>query len=431
MRLLRLAPIALLALGCEKTDVADAPGDAPTWNGEIAEIVGDNCAGCHVDGDIAPFGLNTYAEASSVAGLIASVVEAGTMPPWQAGDDCRDYEGDFSMTESEKALLLAWVEGGSPEGDGQPREAIGPEVVQQELDVTLSMPEPYIPTGEAPDDYRCVVLDWPETEAGYVTGFEVLPDSREQVHHVLAYKGLPEDAQMFYDWDEAEPGLGYTCYGAPTGPGGRATTQLLGGWAPGIRTAGFPEGTGLYVEPGSVVILQMHYNTSATNPVADETQISFAFTDQVEREAVSTLVTEPLWTLGTTMEIPAGEASVVHESSVDLPFFLSVSESGFDLAPDEALELHALGMHMHQLGRRGRVSLQKADGSEACLVDIPNWDFNWQGRFQLAETVLVEPGDKIHIECEWDNSGPDAVDTYWGDGTSDEMCLSGMYLSRL
>jgi len=424
---MRTALLAGLLVACGQPDKAEK---VPTWQGDVARIVGERCANCHVDGSVAPFALTTFDEVSSIAGLVASVIETGTMPPWQAADGCNDYNGDMSLSDEERDTLLAWVDGGTPEGKGESTEATAPTVERMELDFTLRMAEPYTPQ-VSPDDYRCLVIEWPEDEPGYVTGFEVLPDTLAQVHHVLAYSTAPEDAETVYGWDDGEEGAGYTCYGDTSGPDGRIDAQLLGGWAPGSTTASFPEGTGLYVEPGSVVILQMHYNTSTTSPEPDDSAISFSFVPSVEHEAVSTLFTEALWTLGSGMEIPAGQDSVVHQAIIDVPFFLRLASTGFDVEDDETLELHALGLHMHQLGKRGRVSLLKADGSEQCLIDVPRWNFNWQGRFGLAETVMIEPGDKIHLECEWDNSAPDAIDVAWGEGTSDEMCLSGMYLSRL
>ncbi len=52
--------------------------------------------------------------------------------------------------------------------------------------------------------------------------------------------------------------------------------------------------------------------------------------------------------------------------------------------------------------------------------------------------VLIQPGDKLGIECEWDNSSENQLmvdgeklppkDVQWGDGTADEMCLWIFYV---
>jgi hypothetical protein len=53
--------------------------------------------------------------------------------------------------------------------------------------------------------------------------------------------------------------------------------------------------------------------------------------------------------------------------------------------------------------------------------------------------VLVNPGDRLYIECEWDNSPANQPvfdgelrapqDVTWGEGTYDEMCASSIYIT--
>lgn len=63
---------------------------------------------------------------------------------------------------------------------------------------------------------------------------------------------------------------------------------------------------------------------------------------------------------------------------------------------------------------------------DACLLDIPAWDFDWQGSYSLREPVTFEPGDVLSIECNFDNSTSDR-DVTWGEGTDDEMCIGFFY----
>lgn len=78
-----------------------------------------------------------------------------------------------------------------------------------------------------------------------------------------------------------------------------------------------------------------------------------------------------------------------------------------------------------QLGTKARLAIQRKDDSEECMLDIPQWDFHWQGSYRFTETKTFSPGDKIYLECHWDN--PTAKDITWGEGTGDAMCLSGFY----
>jgi hypothetical protein len=65
--------------------------------------------------------------------------------------------------------------------------------------------------------------------------------------------------------------------------------------------------------------------------------------------------------------------------------------------------VHAAGTHQHTLGTRNKLSVIRADG-EDCLLEIPRWDFNWQGTYELGAATTVHPGDRVRLECHWDNS---------------------------
>jgi len=44
--------------------------------------------------------------------------------------------------------------------------------------------------------------------------------------------------------------------------------------------------------------------------------------------------------------------------------------------------------------------------------------------------VQLWSGDKLALECHWDNCAPGAAERRWGEGTDDEMCLSVFYLTQ-
>ena len=63
--------------------------------------------------------------------------------------------------------------------------------------------------------------------------------------------------------------------------------EQIGFWVPGMRSLLFRRGTGIRVEPGSMIIAQMHYNTVSSAPVADQSVIEIATTDSVEKRLQS------------------------------------------------------------------------------------------------------------------------------------------------
>ena len=77
---------------------------------------------------------------------------------------------------------------------------------------------------------------------------------------------------------------------------------------------------------------------------------------------------------------------------------------GIGLGNGDSFEIHSVAQHMHLLGRSGRTWVERADGSKQCLLQLDDWDFGWQESYQLTESLIVNPGDKLHLRCEWDNS---------------------------
>lgn len=427
----------------------------PTYYGEAKAIVDARCATCHQADDIGPFSLTTYEEVKTFEGAVRASIVNGTMPPWQPSDDCNTYLDNIDLSPDEKDVLLEWLDGGAPEGDPA-NEPASPTSQANEpfaTDMSLQLPEPYTPTIE-PDDHRCQLIPWPATDTRFVTGSRVTPDQRSIVHHVIIFVVGPEQVAEYQAYDDAEEGPGYTCYGGPfpgaaepsggLGSGPRIPEQL-GFWVPGMRSTPFPAGTGIRVEPGSMLIAQMHYNTSTSAPVSDQSVIELATTDSVEKEATVMQAVDLGWVTnglfgGDAMTIPAGEQDVAHDTSIAFDsVIVTRAREALGLAEDASLVLYTAGHHMHELGQTQYTEIQHADGGTSCLLDTPDWDFAWQGRYTFSNPVTLGAGDTLWMECTWDNSASnqpivdgevqEPVDVAWGEGTSDEMCLSGFYVT--
>jgi hypothetical protein len=91
-----------------------------------------------------------------------------------------------------------------------------------------------------------------------------------------------------------------------------------------------------------------------------------------------------------------------------------------------------LGAHMHLLGRSLQIVLNPGTPSQQTLLNVPNYNFDYQRSYPLKTPVAVKPGDKIQVTCTYDpvlrqelpalRKLPPRFVT-WGDGSSDEMCL--------
>jgi hypothetical protein len=417
--------------------------DRPTYYQDVKPIFDARCAGCHVSGGLAPFALRTYGQAYTRRHAVADAVTRRFMPPWHAAPGFQRYKHDPSLSDAQIATIRRWVARGAAKGDpARPAPALPPLGARlSRADLSLRLPA-YTPRKRPDgDDYRCLVSAWPASEPAYVTGADIRPGERHEVHHMIVYLAPPSSAGTVDAWDAADPAPGYRCYGGP-GASGRtlSAVQLLAGWAPGSSGADFAAGTGIRVLPGSRLITQVHYNLDHVHhPRPDRSIVELKLDPTVEREAIFLPIVDFRWPFApATFAIPAGKKKVVHAYAYDPRPAAGFLAPGLDLS--RGFVVHSVLHHMHRLGKRGQIAIERAGGQREVLLSIRSWDFNWQRAYELERPVSFLPGDRVSIRCEHDNSAANqpAVGgkrarprpVTWGEDSSDEMCIGFLFVSE-
>lgn len=428
------ASVLWMGSGCGDQGEAQAPtGEVEasvTYAQDIAPLVQRRCGGCHVEGGSAPFVLDSFETLAPLATSALASMESRQMPPWLPDPGCRSFEDERLMEPGELDLFKQWIEEGKAPGDlSAIRTVEAPQAVSFEATHSATIATPYTPNQGSPDDYRCFVLDLDFEEETFLTASTVIPDAGALVHHVLVYAIGPDQLEQVLEADEREAGEGYTCFGAPfpssgtgglVGSGGGLPTQV-GAWVPGAAPQILPEKTAVRIEAGSKIVMQVHYNTISQAPVTDQS----AFLMKLTQETPDYLVdTKPL--IIRSLEIPAGEPEAVNRRT-----YTNHSE--------KTLQVGSVAAHMHLLGARYSATVERADGAQECLLEIPAWDFNWQQSYQLPQPLELAPGDSITLECVYNNSPANQPmvqgqqqeprDVTWGEGTLDEMCM--LYMSLI
>lgn len=409
---MRLAPLAVLIFACGSSTPPPPPPDAgataATYHRDVAPILARNCLGCHVDGGLAPFPLGTYAQAKAQAMAIKVATQSRTMPPWHVDNSgaCQRYVDARWLTDSELDTLARWADDGAPEGDATPAPMPRALTALTEVSATLDLGADYMPQGNGTDDYRCFIVDPGVANDAFLTAYQVNAGQPREVHHMLLFGLITPDAETQAEMlDAAEPGPGYTCFGGPRVDGG---FTVLAGWAPGAGATFYPQGTGVRLSGGRKAVMQVHYNL-ANGAERDRTTVALTLKPVVDHEALV------LGLADTDLDLPPHLASITQGVTTTL--------AGSDT-------YHVLGVfpHMHTLGRTMHVERRRGASSE-CLVDVPQWDFHWQQFYFYQQPFDVAPGDAVTLECGFDTSSSDA-EVKWGEGTADEMCLAGFYVTK-
>lgn len=331
--------------------------------------------------------------------------------PWNvdSSGDCGTYKDARWLSDSELETLRTWAEGARAEGT-PPETPLQPPVIEglKDVSLTIEMENDYTPRGDVNDDYRCFIVEPGLSEDQFITAFHVRPGNTQVVHHVILFDVMGSDGEaQVQKLDEQEAGDGYSCYG---GPGSSAASVLLA-WAPGSPPTQYPDGTGLKLTAGRKYVVQMHYNTLAGNG-PDRTAIDLTLQKSVADQAFILLAGD--WDL----VLPPNRADA--STMVDI----SMADAGLPID----VTVHAVFPHMHKLGTRMTGEYIGEKGS-ACMADVPRWDFNWQQFHFFQNPLKVYTHDLIRITCHYDTSARDVI-TPWGEGTEDEMCILGLYLTK-
>jgi hypothetical protein len=413
---------SLMIVGCssgkpdgESPDdgAAESEPEGPTWHADVRPLVESRCASCHTAGGIGSFALENYEDVVLIKAAVADAVAERRMPPWKAIDGCAEYRDDISLSEEEIAMVVEWVDNGVPEGSiddaqtGTPPEAGSLERV----DLTVGLPVAYDVNTDVGDDYRCFPVEWPLEEDVFVTGYVVNPERVDLVHHLIAYIVPGSYRDALAELEAADGSAGYSCFGGP-GPISVTDSDWLGAWAPGAVQGPLPNGIGIQMKAGDMLVLQMHYNSASGATGTDQTSIDFSYETEVDRPGWIQPFTDPDWVFGGGMDIPAGATDVTHD---------------FEFMMAQSFTVHSANLHMHTLGTGGRMEIGKADGATDCLIEIDDWDFDWQRSYVFEEPKRLEAGEAWRLSCNWDN--PTDKDVDWGDGTGDEMCLGTALMS--
>ena len=429
-------------------------GVGPSFAEEILPILTSSCATCHQPGDVGSghWSLATAADAADFAEDLALVTRLGYMPPWKPGGATPQLRHDRRLSAEQRASLREWAAAGAPLDVAASTPVLPSEgvVVRVRADLVLEMAEPYQGTGELSDDYRCFMLDPGFEEDTFLTGFSLEPGERRVVHHSLVYLAGPDardEAAVAADRD-ARPG--WECFG---GPGIPEVGGVVASWVPGQTATLQPEGTGFLVPAGSFFVFQLHYNYE-DQVLPDQTrlvlQTETADGDLLALRSVSLIAPVEIPCSDPATGPQCGRVQALRERgeaeglrAALMPGLLlrlcgrtaeelqeqegPMVTSSCDIAMQYSGVIVEVGGHMHTMGSSFSLTLNPGTDGEQVLFEIPQWDFNWQGRYQYETPVRVAEGDIVRISCTWNKgTGEGQRYTIWGEGTLDEMCLSSL-----
>lgn len=393
--------LALLALGLAANFAAPSLASAsesatdpqvPTFHNEVSRLLQAECQVCHrpnganLGGMVAPMALVTYDQTRPWAKAMARKAVSREMPPWHASQDqAGHFHNERTMTDAEIDILVRWARAGAPVGEPEkapePRSWLaGDGWLIGEPDLILSVDEPFFVADDVEDQYIYLKTTMTKEllpEDRYVKAIEFRPGS-SAVHHIIV--------------------------------------PSLGGIAPGNDPTVYRDGVAGILTAGRDLQWQMHYHKEPGegSGVWDQSQVALRFYPKGE---------EPQYQLQSAelarydFVLPPGDADISTEATFVF---------------EEDAQIVSFIPHMHLRGKAAKYVAHFPDGRSETLLEVPEYDFNWQTTYEYADFKQVPAGTKVVFTSWWDNSdnnpfNPDPTTTVrWGEPTTDEMSFGFM-----
>ena len=330
----------------------------------IAPLLQQKCAGCHSPGNIGPFAMSSYKKVKGWSEMIREVVLAKRMPPWHADPHYGKFANDRSLTADEMGALLRWIEQDCPRGDGEDPLAVAQPTARlwalgaPDLIVPLPRPQSIPATGVL--QYRYVDSPFEMPHDGWLRAAVMRPDNRKVVHHVIVRVKYPEGAKGKPDEE-----------------------VFLTSWAPGNMSPENPPGTGKFLPKGARFNFELHYSTIG-KAETDNSELGLYLAKETPKVVFETRAAE-----NRDFSIPPGEA----DSRTHALYSFRRDTIIYDLIP-----------HMHLRGSWFKYEALYPDGKKETLLTVPNYDFNWQTEYRLAQPKRVPAGTWLLCTGGFDNS---------------------------
>jgi len=368
-----------------------------TYNNDIAPIIEKNCSVCHYSNGPTPFPLMKYEDVAKRAKFISYVTEQRIMPPWKANPDYVHFSNERMLKKEDIELIKKWVEGGSKKGSWFKKAELNS--IRKDLgkpDLELKMAEPIQIVGNNQNTYHCYKIPFELDQDTFGKVFEFIPDNIEVLHHATfqilstseSAKIFEPPFQLLYNSENFMDDGGFYKAMNLVGEDGEFPEVVYGNsWLPGSTVQIMPEEMGFNIPKKGVIFFNyIHYSPSPIDQ-SDLSGINLYFSESKPQRIIHEQLFKPNFK-GLEGILPKDSVKVIKFEK-----YLKNKISIFTVIP-----------HMHRLGKYFKAYAVNSKGDTIPLVEVKDWDFNWQEYYRYKKPVVLDRGTHIHAEAIFDNT---------------------------
>ena len=349
---LLLAAVWLLPLEAHK------PITSPyTFAEDVAPILRERCATCHVAGGPAPMPLTTAEETVPWGESIRLELVAGHMPPWSAISDGKRLRHAEGLTARELNVLLTWVTGGTPSGDAKPAlpAPSSPAWPLGAPNLTLPLPEVTVAADQG-EVTREIVVPLDAAARRPLRAVDLRPGTRSLVRSArVAMRSASARG-------DAE--------------------QLVALWVPGDQPVELPAGAGFAVPTDADLVVTLRLKKTwehEREAMSDRSTLALYFADGGARPLVS--------------------RSVGYMRPASSPPGVS---GGFVTAETVAGATRLLAVYPTAEAAGAKIVIEVTpEGGRLQRVLEFTAQRGWERRYWLAEPIDIPPGAKLQTSVKW------------------------------
>ena len=478
MRLLMMAVVTGVIGPLAVIQTASAE-EAPTYNQHVAAILLENCVSCHRPNQVAPMALLSYTDARPWARAIRRKVVSREMPPWFADPRFGTFSNDISLSEKEISTIVAWVDAGALEGDGSAPEP-----------PTFSEAGWSHPSGTAPDYVIEFPITWhiaadgetpnfnlytplPFDDVMLVSATQVRPGNYAATHHITtglvnmpngmvlgtgpAWAGGPEVDYVPVPDPGADPDTLTNLTEDKRAPRRELDPEAreeaaaqragFGPYIPGVSADLARPGQAREVRGDlfDYIIWNLHYQATG-KPETARPSIGAWLSAEAETQRVRSLGLREHTSQGEQLVAaaplpPSERRAAARSRQVGQglnPMLAPIGPNdpnwtvtGIGAFQNDAV-IQSLFVHAHVRGKDFTWVLTYPDGREDVLLRVPNYDFDWQFEYELAEPIQVPAGSTVKSIARYDNSRSNRrnpaphKEVYWSEQSWDDMYLTNV-----
>ncbi|HUP39071.1 MAG TPA: hypothetical protein VM115_03040, partial [Vicinamibacterales bacterium] len=297
------------------------------------------------------------------------------------------------LSDKEIETISTWVQSGAPEGDAKD----APAPVQFADGWTIGKPDLIVefpkavqlPATGVIDQSNLVVKAHFERDM-WVKAAEVKPGNARVVHHMKAIIRPPHSTWLanapegeLYVPQRGEGGDRTVPQPSASGP--LPVQDILAKYNPGVSGQKFTVGNAAkFIAAGSDIVFEIHYTTTG-KPEVDRSMVGIVLADGPPPVRHLTVT----GTNNQNVDIPPGDPSYEIQGDATL-------------ATDAKLVW--IQPHQHYRGRYFEMNIVYPNGDRKMVLRVPNYRFDWQVGYELAEPIDLPKGTRLETIGRYDNS---------------------------